>query len=224
MSRKAHYPYSLAKKKPCIVIDPGHGGDDIGAIGYNKIEEKMVVFSISKLVKKTLKSKGYHILLTRKKDCFVPLTKRTELANKVGAHLFVSIHANAALNKNAFGVETFYYPHGYGEMQKNEHTNYLQSYLAKKTYYSLSLAEKIQRFLCSELSFAHSIGHAIDRKVKKAPFQVLIGSTPPSVLVEVGFLTHAYEGKLLSTMEYQKKIAKGIVKGIMSYIHDTTIT
>lgn len=212
----------MAKKKPCIVIDPGHGGDDLGAVGYDNLEEKAIVLYISKLVKKSLQSKGYDILLTRKRDCFIPLAKRTEFASKVCADLFVSIHANAALNKDAFGIETFYYPHGYGAMQNNEQTAYLQSYLNQKTLYSLMLAENIQRSLCTELSAMHFIGHAIDRKVKKAPFQVLIGSTQPSVLVEVGFLTHPYEGKLLSTNDYQQRIAKAIVKGIVDYINTIT--
>lgn len=213
----------MAKKKPFIVIDPGHGGDDVGAVGYKQVEEKQVVLAVSKLIKKGLSVAGYDIVLTRNKDHFIPLTKRTAFANRLGAHLFVSIHANAALNKNAFGIETFYYPHGDGSVQAFDHAPYMQSYLANKTSCSQLLAEHIQYSLCSEIGVIHSMGNLIDRKVKKAPFQVLIGSTQPSVLVEIGFLTHAYEGNLLSTEEYQKKIAKAIVKGIIQYVDKITV-
>lgn len=213
----------MAKKKPCIVIDPGHGGEDTGAISYDKVEEKMVVLGVCKLIKQYLRGKGYDTVLTRNTDRFVMLNQRTAFANGLSADLFVSVHANAALNKEAFGVETFYYPHGYGDVQHNAGSSYIKSYLVQKTSFAQLLAQAIQRSLCGELSTVHSMAHSIDRKVKKAPFQVLIGTAQPSVLVEIGFLTHMYEGKLLATKTYQKKVAQGIVKGIIEYIN-TVVT
>jgi N-acetylmuramoyl-L-alanine amidase len=208
----------MAKKKPCIVIDPGHGGEDAGAIGYDQIEEKMVTLSISKLVKSYLVRKGYNTLLTRSTDTFVMLNQRTALANAVKADLFVSVHANAALNKNAVGIETFFYPHGHGQMQKNEYASNIKAYLTKKAVCSQLLAQNIQQAVCNKVFSVHRMSDVIDRKVKNAPFQVLIGTGQPSVLVEVGFLTHAYEGRLLAIKNYQKKVAQGIVKGIINYL------
>lgn len=209
----------MAKKKPCIVIDPGHGGEDPGAVGYDQIEEKKVVLAVSKLIKQYLVRKGYDTVLTRSTDHFVMLNQRTALANAVAADLFVSVHANAALNKHAVGIETFFYPHGYGNMQHSEQSVHIKSYLTQKTSYAQTLAQDIQTSLCNEVRPGHHMADVIDRKVKKAPLQVLIGTTQPSVLVEIGFLTHAYEGKLLATKQYQKKIAQGIAKGIIEYVN-----
>jgi N-acetylmuramoyl-L-alanine amidase len=208
----------MAKKKPSIVIDPGHGGEDVGAIGYNQIEEKTIVLNISRFVKNYLVHKGYNTFLTRNTDTFIMLDQRTALANQLKADLFISIHGNAALNKNAVGIETFFYPHGQGRMQENEYTSYVKTYLTKKTSYAQLLAQNIQQSLCNELFAIHKLHAVIDRKVKRAPLQVLIGTIQPSVLIEVGFLPHPYEGRLLATKEYQKKIARGIVKGIVNYL------
>jgi len=208
----------MAKKKPCIVIDPGHGGEDVGAVGHNQIEEKMVALSIGKLVKNYLVRKGHKALLTRNTDDFIMLNKRTAHANAAGADLFISVHANASLNKNAVGIETFFYPHGHGQLQENQYTLYMKAYLTKKALFAQMLAQNIQQALCDQVFSIHAISNIIDRKVKKAPMQVLIGTNQPSVLVEVGFLTNPYEGTLLATKKYQENIAQGIVKGILNYL------
>jgi N-acetylmuramoyl-L-alanine amidase len=173
-------------------------------------------------VKNYLVRKGYNALLTRNTDEFIMLNKRTAHANAAGADLFISVHANASLNKNAVGIETFFYPHGDGQMQKNQYAFYMKAYLTKKALCAKMLAENIQHALCDQVFSLHAMSNIIDRKVKKAPLQVLIGTNQPSVLVEVGFLTNSYEGKLLATKKYQENIAQGIVKGILHYLEDVS--
>jgi N-acetylmuramoyl-L-alanine amidase len=212
----------LKKQRPCIVIDPGHGGQDTGAIGVGRLPEKMVTLNISKEVKRYLYNYGCDILLTRSTDTFLTLDERTALANAVGADLFVSIHANAAPNKDAAGIETFFYPHGEGKVVGTsqgfkDHTLF-DDYLKNKSEQSTLLASSIQQSLCAQVYPVHLLRDKIDRKVKKAPFQVLMGAAQPGVLVEVGFLTHEYEGDLLRSKKYQKRVAQGIVKGILSYL------
>src|SRR5439155_15298024 len=99
---------ALNHKKPCVVIDPGHGGNDRGAIGINNLQEKAICLSVSNKVVSRLRCSGCDALLTRATDCIVPLDDRSYYANSRQADLFVSIHANGATTPKACGIETFY--------------------------------------------------------------------------------------------------------------------
>ena len=209
------------KKKVRIVIDPGHGGGDTGAVSQSGFEEKKIVLYISKKVRHMLLNKGFDTLMTRTVDSFLSLDERTKLSNDVGATIFVSIHANAAHNKNAYGIETFFYPYDRSTLVGGDThiTNQLQNYWQLKTMNASLLAREIQEKLCHAVQVVHPFPSAIDRKVKSAPFQVLLGSQAPSVLVEVGFLSHCDESKLLSSGSYCTRLAQGIADGIVSFVH-----
>lgn len=209
---------------PRIVIDPGHGGVDLGASG-NGIIEKDLALIVSKRVVQQLRSDGFNVLLTRPKDNFLLLSDRTTIANQIGADIFISIHANSAKNSAAHGIETFFYDNTYQDSQLyisdlQALLNAYQKYTTYKTKRSELLAESIQKNLCE---YADSIQpqQLINRKVKKGAFQVLIGSSAPAVLIEIGFISNEKEAIELNKASYQKKIAQGICSGIRLYFKET---
>ncbi len=218
-----------------IVIDPGHGGKDPGAIGFNNIKEKDITLSIAKQLGKMIeRNLGMKVIYTRQEDVFIPLWKRTQVANNSDADVFISIHANAAIaNNKAKGFETFLLRIGKtedaievakreNEAIKLEEENYQYTDFtdAKKIVASMTqnatmkssefLAESIQRNLSKRLN-------SKDRGVKQAGFHVLVGATMPNVLVEVGFVTNKQEAKLLSSAQYKREIAKGIFESVLDF-------
>jgi N-acetylmuramoyl-L-alanine amidase len=208
-----------------IVIDPGHGGKDPGAV--RKVgQEKRIVLNVASMLKERLAEKGYRALMTRETDVYIPLKERTKFATKHNADVFVSIHVNSSTNSKASGVETYYLALASDEsakitaMRENVGSGYsveeLDELVGKilkesKSAESRRLAQFIQDAL------VHST-KAKDRNVHHAPFVVLIGAKVPSVLVEIGFLSNAGEGKKLVTQEYQRQIADAIAEGIEQYI------
>lgn len=219
-----------------IVIDPGHGDHDPGAIGVGDLKEKDVVLDIGLKLGRLIKDNFPEIEVhyTRDKDIFLPLEERTAFANSKKADLFISIHANASKNKSACGVETYFLNfakeksamevvarenattlEGVDEVQ-----NILKDLLLSSKYNESSLfAAIVQKNLVERLSQAYP--DVVDLGVKQGPFYVLLGSAMPSILVEVSFLTHPVEGKRLSTISYKEKIAEGIMNGIREYIERT---
>lgn len=171
-----------------IVLDPGHGGKDSGAIGPGGTKEKDVVLAISHLVVSRLAEKGYITHMTRKNDDFMELADRAAFANANNADLFISIHANASTNPLANGTETFYYPNSVNGRK---------------------LATKIHNNLI-KLDLK-------DRGVKTANFAVLRLTKMPAVLVEVGFISHYTEEKQLNSIEFQISVADAIADGILAY-------
>ncbi|NPA39038.1 MAG: LysM peptidoglycan-binding domain-containing protein [Thermodesulfobacteria bacterium] len=215
-----------------IVIDPGHGGKDSGAIGPDGLKEKDVVLKIAKMVKKLLE-KRFHVrvILTRNRDKFVPLVQRPAIANSKKADLFISIHVNASPDKHARGIETYYLNFttdpeamrvaALENAVSNKGLSDLQSLVKAilantKLSESRFLAEKIQHALVKTLSKVYP--DTVDRGVKYAPFLVLVGTRMPAVLVEVSFITNPIEEKRLHSQKYLKLIAEGIVQGISDYI------
>ncbi len=188
-----------------IVIDPGHGGNDPGAVRrYRKglifsykIEEKDINLDIAKRVKRYLRSTDTRIILTRERDKFISLKYRVRLAKKCKADIFVSIHANAAWDKKMRGIET-YYP----KRARNKSVS-----LRKE---SMKLAEGIHESLIRHM-------RSKDRGIKNAMFYVLRNAYMPAVLVEVGFISNHYEAKLLRKSSYRKKVAQVIAQGILEY-------
>ena len=222
-----------------IMIDPGHGGRDPGAIGIGGLKEKTVVLAISKRLGKKLASRlPVEVVYTREKDAFIPLPERTALANAAGADLFLSIHANASKNPQAQGVETYYLnntnnratirlaslENGLRDVQPAEHKESELSYILSdliqngKAEESLSLAQALQTSMITHISKRHS--RVRNLGVKKGPFYVLVGAHMPCVLVEVSFLTHRLQGKLLRSSVYREAIAEGLFQGIARFIRD----
>lgn len=228
--------YSLTVRK--IVLDPGHGGHDPGAIGYNGLKEKDVVLDIGLRVGDLIKNNfpEIEVIFTRNDDFYLTLDERTKIANAKKADLFVSIHANASKNKNARGIETYYLDFTKEERAKEvaarENATTLQGVdevqailrdliVSSKYNESTLLASLIQKRLVVEVA---NINREInDLGVKQGPFYVLIGAAMPSILVETSFITHEKEGSLLATNEYRERIAHGIFEGIRDYIMKTAV-
>jgi len=222
----------LISKIRRIVVDPGHGGHDPGAIGPSGIQEKDVVLAIGLKLKDLLKEDlGLDVVMTRSSDIFIPLEERTAIANKVGADLFVSVHANAASNRNASGIETYYLNLAKTEKAAQlaakengtslEKVSVLQAILFDlmanyKLNDSAHLAEEVQKALHKKARAAHS--DVKNLGVKQGPFYVLVGATMPSILVETAFLSNNQEESRLRDPTYQEMTAQGILEGIRGYI------
>jgi len=224
--------YKSTKGK-LIVIDPGHGGSDSGAVG-NGLKEKNVVLATSKKLGALLQKRGYRVLYTRSTDVFINLRSRTAFAAKKNADMFISIHANAAPNASAAskmsGVETFFLSPARSERSKNAaalenrgdledmNTFSKQTFLnflnREKIISSNKLAIDIQSYMLSSVKKSFS---SRDGGVREAPFWVLVGATMPAVLVEMGYITHPQEGKNLGKSAYQDRIAQGIANGVDAY-------
>ncbi|MGK2857637.1 MAG: N-acetylmuramoyl-L-alanine amidase [Thermoanaerobaculia bacterium] len=212
-----------------IVIDPGHGGEDTGAIGPNGTEEKMLSLSIAKKLAASLSKRlRTRVVLTRDSDKAIPLTQRTAIANEYQADLFLSIHLNSSLRKGAQGTETYFLSLDASDelaRQVAERENEVEAApepavptgdlkfilwdLAQQEYLkeSSELAETIQ----GELSKATNTEN---RGVKQAPFRVLIGATMPAALVEVGFISNADEEARLRSDAHQDTLVTAIVDAV----------
>lgn len=215
-----------------VVVDPGHGGHDPGAVGPNGVQEKDVVLAIGLKLRSLLKEElGLDVVMTRSTDVFIPLEERTAIANKVNADLFLSVHANAALNRSAAGIETYYLNLAKTDKvaqlaaKENgtslEKVSVLQAILFDlmanyKLNDSAHLADEVQKSLHKKVR-----SHYSDVKnlgVKQGPFYVLVGATMPSILVEAAFLSNAQEESRLKETAYQEMTAEGILEGVRSYI------
>lgn len=215
-----------------IVVDAGHGGHDPGALGAGGAREKDVVLQIALRVARKLKEElGLDVVLTRSTDVFVELKERTAIANQVGADLFVSIHANASLNRNTSGIETYYLNLAKTEKvaqlaaQENgttlEKVSLLQAVLFDlmanyKLNDSAHLADEVQKAVYHKVGAKYS--GVKNLGVKQGPFYVLVGATMPSILVETAFVSNEREEARLNDAGYQECTAEGIVEGIREYI------
>ncbi|MDZ7830782.1 MAG: N-acetylmuramoyl-L-alanine amidase [Desulfobacterales bacterium] len=218
-----------------VVIDPGHGGKDYGAPGYLRgVHEKDVVLEISKKLAETIKKEiGCEVLLTRETDKYLTLEERTAIANTEKADLFISVHANAARNHRAFGIETYFLNLTTDEeaiavaarenstSRKNigELDSILKDLLNNaKINESSRLATYVQDSLCSHLAGNYS--RINNKGVKQAPFYVLLGAQMPSVLVETSFISNQRECRRLTDPAYQADLCEGIVQGLFEYIKE----
>jgi len=223
---------SLRHRIKKIVIDPGHGGKDPGALGRYGINEKEIVLDIARRLKRALTAKGIKVILTRSKDVFIPLWKRSEIANKNKADFFISIHANSFRKKWARGFEVYFLADAADsvsratEAAENNAIKFekksLNRYSSTAKAIACDLVLHEQRKESAEL--AEYIRKAVKRKIyirdrgiKKAKFHVLKKTAMPAVLVEVGFLSNVKEGKLLKNSSHRQKIANAIAQGILSY-------
>jgi len=214
-----------------IVIDPGHGGKDPGTIGPSGLKEKDVTLAMSlKIAERLRETLGCEVILTRDRDVFLPLEERTAIANKVGADLFISVHANAAPNRQAFGIETYYLnfskndkaaavaarENGTTLKEVGDLELILFDLMANaKINESSRLAAEIQRALVGRLG--RQFDEIRDLGVRQGPFYVLLGATMPSVLVEAAFISHPREERRLATGSYHEHTADAIADAVLSY-------
>ncbi|WQS76642.1 N-acetylmuramoyl-L-alanine amidase [Helicobacter pylori] len=222
------------KKHKKIVLDAGHGGKDCGAMSANLVCEKDIVLEVVKFLHKELKKRGYSVLLTRDKDIYIDLVARTELANKKSADLFISVHANSIpkhSTSNAHGIETYFLSTARSERarkvaeQENKDDVNLMDYFSKslllnslntqRLIVSNKLAIDVQYGMLQ--SVRKNYPDVVDGGVREGPFWVLAGALMPSILIEIGYNSHAIESKRIQSKPYQKILAKGIADGIDSF-------
>lgn len=217
-----------------IVVDPGHGGHDPGAIGAGGLREKEVTLDVAKRLRDLLVRDGFRVVLTRYDDRFIPLNQRAAIANREGADLFISVHANASRSRSVSGFEAYYLseatddharavaasenarlPQALGGPMSEETETILWDLL-----YTEHRAEstELARHICRGLNRQGLVSE--NRGVKSARFAVLKGSRMPAVLVEVGFVSHREEEGRLGQPGYRQRLADGIRQGILFFKQD----
>jgi len=233
-------PLAGADGKTIVVIDPGHGGLETGAVGPAQLREKDITLDMARRLRRRLqRDPALHIVLTRDEDRLVGLDERTAIANHNRADLFLSIHLNASRRSNASGAETYYLSNDATDDEarttaalenRSSGVNEDQIYsadgerrdlelvlwdLAQNQYIaeSAKLAESVQRHM-NELTGTR------DRGVRQAPFRVLMGATMPAILVEVGFISSPDEEARLSDPDYRNRIVEALDKAIHDYLRD----
>ncbi|HIP21021.1 MAG TPA: N-acetylmuramoyl-L-alanine amidase [Sulfurimonas sp.] len=230
-----HKEYSKrVDRNKVIVIDAGHGGKDPGAVGYRNYREKVVVLSIAKELRDILRRRGFKVYMTRESDCFIKLRDRTKYANRKNADIFISLHANAVGQKDAkkaHGIECYFLSTSRSSRAKKVAAMENSADLNEMDYYgkqsflntinshnivaSNKLAIDLQRSALAALQRKYK--NVKDTGVREGPFWVLVGAQMPSVLVEVGFITHPNEARRLVNKRYQKTMAEGLANGIERY-------
>ena len=225
---------TIQKKNKIVVIDAGHGGKDSGAVGEKKRYEKHTVFNVSKYLYSSLKQRGYEVYLTRNKDKFIEVKNRTVLANNKKADIFISIHANAApgsVAEKAHGIETYFLSPARSERAKrvaalenssdmNEMSNNTQNmFLTVLNQSKITSSQKLGIDVQQHLLFStrKKYKDVVDGGVREGPFWVLVGAQMPSILIEIGYITHKEESKRLFEKDYQLLLANGIANGVDAY-------
>lgn len=215
----------LGFKVRTIIIDPGHGGKDPGAIGRGGLREKDLVLDIADQLRRLLKNAGYAVYLTRESDEYVALEERTAFANDRDGDLFISIHANAHRSPEKSGIETYFL--ALTNDNDSRAVAAFENTLARRTFRQMSQlltnilnsskideSKKFAGFAQSAL-IAHT--RREDRGVKNAGFIVLAGARMPSILAEVGFITNPKEEQLFNSRRYRQTIAKALFQAIEAY-------
>ena len=179
--------------KQIILLDPGHGGFDVGA-RVSACNEKSLALSTALMTRKYLKEKGYRVIMTRMRDVFIPLDQRTSVANKTKSHLFVSFHFNSAKNTDAHGIEIFYYD--------------------SKDKIRSGSSRRLARVVLSNMLERTK---AKSRGVKAGNFHVIRETKMPAILVEGGFITNESERTKLQDLNYRDSLARAISEGVNSY-------
>jgi N-acetylmuramoyl-L-alanine amidase len=225
-----------SRAKRIVVLDPGHGGIDTGAIGHGGSKEKHVVLAIAKNVRSILRGHGIDARLTRTGDTFIPLYDRVEIAHKHGADLFMSIHADGFTNPSAAGASVFALSNrgASSAMAKylSDKENAVDELAGKKALDKDHLLQQVLFDLVQTDTIKNSLtlgSHILkqikpvhrlhSRNTEQAAFVVLKSPSIPSVLVETSFITNPGEEKLLGTTAFRQKIANAIASGIVSYFN-----
>ena len=227
-----------AHRTPIICIDPGHGGHDPGALGPTGLEEKTVVLQVAKELQQLIQQEmpQYRVVLTRDQDVFVPLAERARMANEQQAQVFISIHTNSSPHHEASGIETWYLSFAASarakkiaareNMMSEQQLSTLELILrdlheTDRINQSAVLAQSTQSALAEHMA-AHYPG-VMPRGVEGAPFAVLHRTTMPSVLVETAFISNPQEEARLRTSQYQRALAKGILRGLRQFLQTTVV-
>lgn len=215
-----------------IIIDPGHGGKDPGAVGYRGTLEKDIALDVAKrLEKKITKNMKIKTVLTRDEDIFLKLGERTKIANENNGSLFISIHANAATDRRASGFETFLIgpnkneaavrvaarENAVLELEGFSGKQLTNEDLIKATIAQSAFASKSEQFAAL---VQEEIGKRVqgkNRGVKQAGFYVLMGASMPNVLVELGFISNLAEEKKLRSSQYREVLATAIFRAVEKY-------
>ena len=222
-------PIPTKKGKWIIILDPGHGGKDPGAIGKYGTREKNIVLSVALKLKTALEKSGFMVYLTRSSDIFIPLQQRPRFANAKNGDLFISIHVNSApKNTKASGIETFYLSSKYSDpaardVAKRENVSSFEGKpLSEKELIGLILSDLLLTVNIEDSSkFAGFVEKALTRYtklpvrgVKTAPFIVLKGLKMPAVLIELGFVSNPIQEKLLKTADFQNKVVRAVTSAV----------
>ncbi len=223
----------LGLKVRRVVIDPGHGGHDTGAIGKKGTREKDVTLAISLKLAEELRERGLEVILTRDDDRYLKLEERARLANEARGDLFISVHCNSATNRRLRGIETYTLnisadrysirlaarenassEKGISDLQ------FILADLATKanTGESTRLATQVQKSMVTRVSRDYS--DVRDLGTKEALFYVLLGVKMPAILVETAFLSHSEEEKRLGSEKYQDAVAHAIAEGVEDFLGD----
>jgi N-acetylmuramoyl-L-alanine amidase len=221
----------LGLKMRRVVVDPGHGGRDTGAVGPHGIREKDVALAIARELAQRLRALGFTVILTRKDDSYVSLDERTRIANQARADLFVSVHCNAARRRTLSGVETWTL-----NVASDRYSTRLATFEnadAERTVSDLrliladlatranasdarDLAQAVQSSLVRNLR--SRVGRVEDHGVKQALFYVLLGAHMPAILVETGFISNPAEEARLRSRKYQNGTADAIARGLKEFV------
>lgn len=225
----------LCLKVSRIVVDPGHGGKDPGAVSPSGVKEKELTLEIGRLLAKRLKADGFEVFLTRNRDEFVALEERTTFANRKRADLFLSLHINSHQNVSVSGIETYF-------LNLTTDSSAIEVAARENTFSDRSMSDLQlilnDLMLNSKINESSKFANCVHKNVlssaadtgydgknlgvRQAPFYVLLGAQMPSILIELGFLTSSTDIGLLRQRSYQETLVDGIAKGINSYIMNTT--
>lgn len=220
-TRDAHLRASLPKFR--IVLDPGHGGWDLGTVGREGLLEKDLALDVVRRLGNLLYTRcGADVIYTRQDDTYIPLEKRTEIANQAEADLFVSIHANYSDDHTARGIET-YYSHTFSSLSARSRDGHAS--LEGVSFAKLDIRDKVQQ----SHRFAATVQHALyaalvttnpglpNRGVKEASYVVLTGTAMPAILAEISFVSSPTDEEKLTNSAYRQQIAEALYKGVVNY-------
>ena len=216
-----------------IVLDPGHGGKDAGAMGKRAhLREKDMVLLLSKKIKDILEGEGIEVVMTRDDDTFIPLPRRTDIANRSGADLFVSIHMNASRSRAMRGFECYFLSNATDDnaraleafedssLRMNKEASLEHSKQLDKTLWDMALTEnrressELAGYICSSIEESFAMRN---RGIRSARFYVLKHTQMPSILVEAGYISNRYEEMKLRDPLFLDKIASAVAQGILKY-------
>jgi len=224
---------SSKAKDRVVVVDPGHGGRDRGAVGPKRAMEKDIALAVAILLKRELEEKGgYGVVLTRLSDRFMPIEERFRIANRAKADCLVSLHVNGYFTPQAKGIRSYYLPFAKDEIKELNHKGY--SRLTGKRGTSQKGEEEAVRFILNDLKrtewineggrLARALGAELASlpggsgfEVGQIPAPILLGVKMPACLVELGFITNPSEEKRLRYRSYCKRLARAMARGVMVF-------
>jgi N-acetylmuramoyl-L-alanine amidase len=213
-----------------VVLDPGHGGKDPGALGAGGLREKEVTLRLARALRPRLEDRGFRVMLTRERDRTMSLEERTAFAEGVGGDVFISLHMNAAKRRSAHGIETYYLDASHERHSRRvaarengvpfDRLDDLQRTVAQFRVSELSahsarLADAVHASVISGVRSTH--GKVEDLGVKRGPFYVLFLSNMPAILLEAGFLTNPAEARRLRSDFYLQVLAEQISRALSAY-------